>query len=260
MKKNTKNRKNLVAVVMVLLLAVVLFMSGSTYAKYITQKDVATEQATVAKWGYVITFNTDEFFGSDYTKVAEGNIAKVSSETGESVAAVGTQTRAQVVAPGTSGKMTLLIAGQAEVLSKITFTVTGKNAANNAQAIKLTNNGTETVNYEPIKWTVSNSGTTVLENLPSNATLAELEQWLENLNNNFASVNPNTKIDINLEISWTWDLNENDAYDTMLGDIAADKYTMYEAGKLPVGETEMYLNVNVKVEQIQNAVQQNQGQ
>ena len=52
-----KKRSLFIVVAMVLLLAVVLGMGGTTFAKYITSKDVPVESATVAKWGYVITAN-----------------------------------------------------------------------------------------------------------------------------------------------------------------------------------------------------------
>lgn len=202
------NRKYLIVVAMLVLLAVVLFMGGSTYAKYLTQKDVATEQATVAKWGYVITENAEKFFGTDYTK-GEGNTATVVADnSGESISAFSTT---KVVAPGASGSMTLDINGKAEVLSKITFTVTGglnESVRNDqAEAIQLTHANGAALNsvYEPIKWTVTNTGDTTLENLPTNATLAQLETWLEEgLNNEFAAVTPNTNINIELTISWVW--------------------------------------------------------
>lgn len=255
MKKNNKNnRKNLVFVAMVLLLGVVLFMGGSTYAKYITEKDVISEQATVAKWGYVITENTTNFFGTDYTK-ANGTTATVVADDGASVES---STTSNVVAPGTSGSMTLSIIGQAEVLSKITFTVTGNNAAANAGAIQLTEANGGSVQYEPIKWTVTaNDGNTaVLGTLPTNATLAQLETWLEGLNDDFATINPNTNININITISWAWAFEGNNNYDTMLGDLAAGKTSHY--ANAPVGTTTMYFNLKVAVEQIQD-VPANQG-
>lgn len=253
------NRKYLIVVAMLVLLAVVLFMGGSTYAKYLTQKDVATEQATVAKWGYVITENAEKFFGTDYTKGEENTATVVADGSGASISAFSTT---KVVAPGASGFMTLDINGKAEVLSKITFTVTGglnESVRNEqAEAIQLTHANGAALNpvYEPIKWTVTSAGDTTLDNLPTNATLAQLETWLEGLNTEFAAVTPNTNINIELTISWVWAFEQqNNAYDTMLGDLAtgdADLLTTKYATNTPVGVTVMNFNLNVTVEQIQD--------
>ena len=253
--KQSKNYNKFVLVAMVVLLAVVLFMGGSTYAKYITTQEVPTQQATVAKWGYVITTNVDNFFGTDYTK-SEGNYATVVADSGASVSA---STVAKVVAPGTSGSMTISIRGKAEVLSKLTIEVTDANPIQLTQAPN--ESGLQDVSYEPIKWTVTGKTSEEMAagELLRPTSLSGLKDYLDGLSN--PSIDPNEEIYFELTISWEWAFEDNNAYDTMLGDLAAlnseELIAKYGAGKVPTGNTTMSIGLQVTVEQIQNEVQQN---
>ncbi|MBE6554863.1 MAG: hypothetical protein E7663_01320 [Ruminococcaceae bacterium] len=149
--KNKMNGKRLFIVAIALLLLVVFTLGGSTFAKYITTKVMPTKQATVAKWGHVITINAEDLFGTDYTKGQQGTYAEiVEADTGVAVNASATS---NVVAPGTTGSMTFTIAGTAEVLSKLNVTATGTDIELKANVTKNTEQAAA-VTYSPVKWTL----------------------------------------------------------------------------------------------------------
>ena len=66
-----KNKKFLVIIATVLMACLVVGMGAMTYSRYISTTELPAQSATAAKWGYVITADASNLFGSDY-KVAEG--------------------------------------------------------------------------------------------------------------------------------------------------------------------------------------------
>ena len=50
--KSRKNKKMLVAVAMILMIALVAGMGAMTYSKYITSGTTGEQTATAAKWGF----------------------------------------------------------------------------------------------------------------------------------------------------------------------------------------------------------------
>ena len=131
-------RKSLIVIAMFVLLAVLIAMSGMTFARYISSKEVPTQSATVAKWGFVVSADADALFGSDYKGTT---LATVVANTEEQLSvsaesAAEGQTRGLVVAPGTTGSMTFSITGEAEVRAQITVSMT------NVQDVYLTHTTT----------------------------------------------------------------------------------------------------------------------
>lgn len=289
MKKQGKKRA-LVLVAMVVLLAVVLGMGGTTFAKYITVEQVPTQQATVAKWGYVVTANIENMFGSDYTKGTGDYSTIVDAGTGIAVKSA-SDPQVNVVAPGTSGSMTLAINGKAEVLSKI-------NVAVDAQAIQLTaltpsakatsvSPITSPNVYEPIVWAVTTGdpgnddkvdGKDIISawetaNSGKDAdalTMAEMKSLLVSISK--TSVPANTEYAINLTITWKWafggaadTITQEDYYDTILGNAIANSKTTwttatgntvvdsYSEATAGTAVTQMSLDIKVTIQQIQAA-------
>lgn len=208
MKQN--KRKFIVIAVMVLLLGLVLAMSGTTFAKYITTKEVPATQATVAKWGMVINANTNDMFATDYTK--DGGAYAVKSNTD----GVAVNAASAAVAPGTTGSMTVNVNGVAEVKSKISFVVT------DTQAIELKSLNSTNVGYQPILWSVSINNEGVVSN-PAEAqdkSLTEIVAYLNALTETNAA---GSTVNYQITISWEWafeGVGEANNYDTILANAA----------------------------------------
>ena len=143
--KSRKNKKILVAVAMVLMIALVAGMGAMTYSKYITSGKTGEQTATAAKWGFVVTVSAENLFGSDYKK--DGAVAKVD---GSGAVVVNGTADAKVVAPGTTGSITINISGKAEVNAKLTIKI--------ADGFTLKEIKYDT--YNPVKWTLNDGSTT----------------------------------------------------------------------------------------------------
>lgn len=186
-----KNKRSLfIVVAMVLLLAVVIGMGGTTFAKYISKSDNVTNEARVAKWGYTFSATTD-LFGKEYTKGT--TYAEVVADNGVAVVA-----EDLVVAPGTAGEMTFTInPNGSEVLTQITFDV-----ADGYTDIYLED-------YHPLVWTLNGT------KAGTNGTMAELVTALEALT---YVIEPETTTPTEVEIAWSWEFsNGHDVEDTALG-------------------------------------------
>lgn len=246
-----KNKRSLfIVVAMVLLLAVVIGMGGTTFAKYITEKNVVTTSATVAKWGYSITMETANLFGKNYA-VATG---VVDDAAGTAVVSVDASTKK--VAPGTNGFMTFNVSGTAEVMSSITIDV-----SNDAKTVKLLKDATSapiTGGYEPIKWTLQkkdNTATTpAYADVVADTDFATLVSELEG--ESVASIAANTPVDVDYKISWAWAFEtgaddnakiQNNKYDTYLGDLAAAP----TAPDAAIASIEVAFEIDVTVQQIE---------
>ena len=84
MKKFMKNKKLLTILAMVLMVSLVVGMGAMTYAKYVSNYDGGSGTATAAKWGFVVTANTDNLFGTQYKSDDSDTYATV-TETGDVV-------------------------------------------------------------------------------------------------------------------------------------------------------------------------------
>lgn len=215
---NKKMKKCILAICMGLMIALVCGMGAMTYSKYVTKTDNGTQQATAAKWGFVITANTDKLFGTDYIKETGASSATVVTENGVAVKASST---ANVVAPGTSGSMSIAINGSAEVRAKLTISMTSTS--------DIFYDG-----YYPIKWTIG-------ENTYDN--LAALSAALNEDN----TIEAGSTVDKNITISWAWAFEgQDDASDTMIGLLSKDEATTDKEYSLTLS-----FDLSITVEQIQ---------
>ncbi len=237
MEKTDRKSKSFIVLLLAILLcvAIVLGIGGFTYAKYISGKTVETQSATVAKWGYVISVDTENLFGKQYAD------NKITTETGASKVDVqaASANENNVVAPGTSGSMSFSVTGSAEVRSKITIAAT----TGTTVQLKWTDSDGNEQTYEPIKWTLTDSDSI-------KTTFDSYEKMIEGLNalsDSFSNINPNKTVNLSYTLSWAWEFeSNNDEYDTILGEIAnggtVDGYT---------ATTSVTLDLKITVEQIQ---------
>jgi hypothetical protein len=208
---------------MAALLAVVLGMGGHTFAKYIPTASVPAQQANVAQWGYVIQqsstqvdFKGQKVFNTTYDITNTGVIKSLNTT--------------PVVAPGAEGELSVYIAGQPEVASKISFNATA------TKEVHLDD-------YYPIVWTVThelegelNETTKTFNRLKGTGGLIE---YVNELGDDYAAA-PNTKYESTMTISWSWAFYVDDAtdvLDTVLGDYAV-------SSTLPSGYTEAVVSLD----------------
>lgn len=214
MKTNDKKmKKSILAICIGLMIALVCGMGAMTYSKYVTTENKGTQQATAAKWGFVMTVNTDNLFGKNYTK-GEDTTATVVTENG---VAVKTSGDTNVVAPGTSGSMTIQVSGSAEVCAKLTI------AMENTSDIYYDG-------YYPIKW---------MYNSNTYNNLADLSTAL----NEEAEIKAGESVTRDITISWTWDFSGDDEKDTFIG--------LNSGKKVDKLSTTLKFDLSVTVEQIQ---------
>lgn len=242
--KKTRFSKKLIAVVaIVLMMGLIVGMGAMTYSKYVTSQDTGSQTATAAKWGFVVTADASNLFGTDY--ITTGIVGKGNGVT------VKASTDSNVVAPGTSGSMTVTVSGSAEVLAKVTFagTVTSE---------------IEFDEYNPVKWSLKKDE----EAAVSYDTLEGLITAFNSSN----SIAAGDSFNHEYTISWEWALEDStDSYrnvkDTLIGYKAAgksyaelpDNYQNVEyktSTKLDETtynkiQSQMQFNLTVTVEQIQ---------
>ena len=191
MKNNQrKNKKSLVLVAMILMIGLVAGMGAMTYSKYITTHTTETQTATAAKWGFVITADATELFGTVYNEEDSDTFATV-TETGNIV--VKASSTAKVVAPGTKGSMTFTISGTAEVLAKFTLTI---------DADKLIHFNDD---YYPIVWKLSDGTDEVTSTELATLSLA-----------GYIDAGDTTTRTFTLSWEWAFDQGKNDL-DTVIG-------------------------------------------
>lgn len=212
MKKNNRKTKKLLAIVaMVLMVGLIAGMGAMTYAKYVTSASVPTQSATAAKWGFVITADADNLFGTDYDQTDATN--KIATKVTTNGVAVNASGDTNVVAPGTTGSMTISVSGSAEVLAKLTVTV------GSTTDIALGD-------YKPVKWSITG---TAAENTVTDGTLSEvLSALTKDVTGNTdttttATISAGTSIDKSYTISWKWAFDGDNAKDTVIGYKAMDK-------------------------------------
>ena len=177
-------------------------MGGQTFAKYITT-DNATAQATVAKWGLVVNVNADSMIPNG-TKTANPNAngVIVTAHSG-------------IVYPGQSGNISMTLSGSAEVNATLSIDL------GSWKEVTLFN-GSD-VTYNPIEWTLTDNGVNVSvtdENSDGRISLAEISSYFNNFATTNASIAAGTTLNHKFVLSWAWDFNANDKYDTYLGNIA----------------------------------------
>lgn len=220
-KENKKMKKGFLIGALAVLLGVVGYTGGQTFAKYISTMETESATATVAKWGYTLSADASNLYGKQYVNDGSVTLATVDDDATAEIVVQGTS--GDKVAPGTTGKATFSVQGQPEVLSKLTVT--------SAVTDISLSDGTNT--YLPLKWSVTGTakvgGTNHLTSDIQDGTAQQVKEFLDGLST--ATIPANTLVDINLTISWEWvfegvastqvlDLFTADASDTLTGDEA----------------------------------------
>lgn len=227
------NRKSIFVIGLLLLLVAVIGFGGYTLSKYVTEKNKGGT-ASVAKWGFTVTSDTNNLFGSDY-KYDDSKSNSVKTDAAGATLTVSASTptsgtRSNLVAPGTTGSMTFEIGGTAEVKAKVVINMT----VNKDVVLKYTVGEAAAKEYKPVKWTlkklnanstyevVQNADGESLKNVPLAKIAAELNTYGApvDANGTYAHAGSYT-------IEWAWDFDANgvgtnDALDTFLGKIAND--------------------------------------
>lgn len=202
--KKQKQKKILVVAAIALMIALVSGMGAMTYARYISSGTTGTQQATAAKWGFVVTATTTDLFATNYDDVDDDGVAtKVDTNGDISVKAASS---AKIVAPGTTGSMKIDVNGVAEVKAKVTF----KFDETLTSDIALVKGGADV--YNPVKWSISGGGLN-----ETNLTLAEL---ITALKGKSTTIEAGTSLSDSYTISWEWAFNTDDATsikDTLIG-------------------------------------------
>lgn len=226
-KKARRNKRIVVISAMLVLLIAILCFGGATFAKYVTSKNAKVEQATVAKWGFVVTANADDLFHDAYNNdnsavdtwtTPAANGVKVSADTKGN----------KIVAPGTSGSMTISISGTAEVAAQLTVTYDDtktKDIKLEREASGSGDTAVAEIKYYPVKWTLKKDGTAI----DAEVTGKSLSACLSKLASEFEDKKyaPNETISSAVyTLEWEWAFEDasvakSDDYDTILGQIAA---------------------------------------
>ena len=223
-KENKTMKKVLTVSALALLLGLVGYTGGSTFAKYISSGSTGSQTATVAKWGLTATANIENLFGEEYDSVADG-LAKVSTDHDKLVVKSATSA-GNIVAPGTTGSMTFTLQGQAEVDASVDFT---------SAMDDISIDG-----YYPIKWTVTRStngqaAVTVVNGLSAN----DVNTYFNGLD--FTYNAGSEALNEVFVVSWAWAFSgQDDAKDTLLGQEA------------PGADIQMGVNLTVTFTQIQD--------
>ena len=205
-KKNLK-KKILMVTGLALLLGLVGYTGGSTYAKYVTSAAPVSQTATVAKWGYTVSVDGTKFLGNQYVEDGTANEVSVLPGTTGAGSTVTINGSSNLVAPGATGSFELHVNGSAEVLAELSLVAT-------CQDVYLND-------YHPIAWTVEaleGSAALDLTGADDVVTTQELADGLEDLSDTYA---PGTTVNLNYRFTWSWAFeSSNDELDTQLGTLA----------------------------------------
>ena len=213
MKMNETKKKSLVIIAMVLMVALVVGMGAMTYSRYISTTDVPAQNATAAKWGFVVTANTSGLFGDAYSFDTSVSIINPDyNASGLNIKASADNNL--IVAPGATGSMTITINGKAEVLAKLGV----KLQKADSDPLNVTNETTvdqieEYISdiafgdHAPIKWTLKNGANTLVNG-------GSLADAIRAIGNNAGTIAPGTTKTDAYELSWTWDFHVDEATDT----------------------------------------------
>ena len=217
MKKTLKNKKVIMILAMVLMVALVAGMGAMTYSRYVSSADMGDAKvATVAKWGYVVTFNAADMFPDTYETDGASTLA-VKANSGNDVVKVSSDD--SIVAPGTTGSMTIVASGVAEVLAEFSI----KLEAGYSDITLVKKDGSK---YNPIKWSLKYGDTTLVDK----KSLADLAN---ELGNHTQIIAPDDEINKTFTITWEWALdNGEDQLDTILGYFAKNGNTTLDADQL----------------------------
>lgn len=218
--EKSKNGKRIALILLALLLIAAIAFGAYTYSKYVSSGN-GSGSATVAKWGFTVEMENGDNAGFS-TKYNNSGVAAVD---GKAIVA-DTTTEGNVVAPGANGSLTFTVGGKAEVLAKISATV----EVNNEVSLTLKKGESESVTYYPIKYTL-NDGSSYVVNA---GTMAQVKAYLEGESFTKTIAAGDTLDSKTYTLSWKWIFEgENltvgesttvncDELDTILGQIASN--------------------------------------
>lgn len=223
--QKNSNKKSVFVIALLLLLVAVIGFGGYTLSKYVSSKN-KNGTASVAKWGFTVTANASDIFGTDYKYDTAEKTSISNSATGTvlTVSAAPVEegkTRSNLVAPGTKGSMTFTIDGTAEVKSHVAINL---NVTSDV-VLKYTSETVTDGTYNPVKWTLKKGnavvttgegGATKLENVTLAQIATVLNGYGADVEANAAYAHAGT---YTLEWAWAFD-GQDDALDTFLGTIA----------------------------------------
>lgn len=240
-KSGKKTRGIIIAAMLVLLLAIGC-LCGITFAKYVTEKKVTAQSATVAKWGFVISVDTTKLFSNGY---------KNGVQLGKESEGIDVKADNAVVAPGTGGSLTAKVTGTAEVDAKLTI------AADNIDALKevsLTKDGN--VVHAPVVWTlekkIDDKGFQKVESNKAGTKLdGTLKMALQTAAEIEAAIKAGETSMTELKLSWKWLFEADTTGITDEAEIAAKKaeFDKYDTllGYAANGAGEYDNNIKVEV-------------
>lgn len=200
--KKTEKKSILPKLIVILLMVMLVSTSllSRTLARYISSGELVNSEVRVAKWGVEVTPATDTLFSDTYD-------AEDADFTGDVVASIDQEL---VVAPGTSGTTAnFTITGTPEVATRVSITDRGSSIDG------WTHEVATGVYYEPVLWTVTQGGTTILN-------AGSFDDMLETIEDNIYEFEPNTDLSsetYGFVISWEWPFDGNDEGDTIYGDM-----------------------------------------
>ena len=234
MKKNVIMRA--ACVVLVLTLLSTCMISG-TFAKYVTEAPTVNDDARVAKWGVTVTAAAENLFANTYVSEDEGNGAGTytANENSEDITVMTSVESEDLLAPGTTNTVedVITVAGTPEVDVMVdidaTATMTGWMIDDDD------NDETQDVFYCPVVFTITKADNTTIEVKQTDdvntadefaAALVAAINGLDGTAGNDGKIyHTNTNLGnqnfSNVDISWNWAFNGNDANDTKLGDLTA---------------------------------------
>lgn len=234
--EKSKNGKRIALILLALLLIAAIAFGAYTYSKYVSSGN-GSGSATVAKWGFTVEMENGDNAGFS-TKYNDRGVADAN---GKAIVA-DTTTEGNVVAPGANGSLTFTVGGEAEVLAKISATV----EVNNEVSLTLQKGESESVTYYPIKYTL-NDGSSYVVNA---GTMAQVKAYLEgeSFTKTIAAGDPLDSKTYTLSWEWIFE-GENltvgesttidcDELDTILGQIASNSespetYTILDSNDDP---------------------------
>ena len=248
--KRNENKKSLTKKIvagtgLALLLALVGYTGANTYAKYVTSANVPAQNATVAKWGVVVSASGVNAFSDEYSGIG----LATANSSGTSVSAAG-----KVVAPGTTGSITFSIKGSPEVASEVSIDL------QIPQYVAVKDADAKVV-YEPIVWTLKQGTEVVVGAEKVNAET--IQSKVDGLSKTYAPMADLSSTYGDYTLTWEWAFetganddakNQNNLYDTFLGNAATNPVT--PTPDIPAGYTaniNLEFNLTIEVAQIQQA-------
>jgi len=235
MKKNTMMR--LASALLVLVMLTTCAISG-TFAKYITQADVA-DTARVAKWGVEVTA-TGSLYEEQYANEDSAEKDKAGNVIAYTVVSAGSD---DVVAPGTANEdgLSFSITGTPEVAVNISFNITNvKDVYLPAGTYKDYTTGNDTADtfaaaeYYPIVYTLTKNGAPA-----ETGTLADIEAYLNDIEGNYEANTDLATTFGEFQLTWAWVFGDsaNNQADTFLGQVAAGLEPLPADASITAGAT-----------------------